>query len=163
MFSPIGMVIGWLLAFGVLVPVGLLIIVTLNERVALTVLFLAMWWVAGLTVAHWAIPPARRANSWSEGIAAAGWHIGLSLSFTAFAAWFILFDMGIESYFTARDTLPVIVAAILFTILFGVGLIWLRGHDLDRTVRYGILAGSLGAFWMALGWFASNTDLSRGI
>lgn len=159
LFSVLGLIVAWVLAIGIVSITFLLIVMLLHESVSLPLLFVAMWWLAGIVLAHWWIPVGRRVNARTEGIAAAGWHIAGSLWLTAAVSWITLFDQGIHTFFTASDTWPVIIAAILFTVGFGIGIIWLRGHDIADTLRYGIIAGTLGAVWMAAGWFVSQSSI----
>lgn len=155
-FSPIGLVCAWILALAVMIPGTLAVILTLHERIALSVLTFGMWWLAGVIVIHWWIPAARQANAKTEGIAAAGWHIALTLGVTSLVAWRLIFTDGLNSPFTLSDTRPVIVAWIVITLVSGALIIWSRGHSISRTARYGLFALSMAAAWMSIWLVAAH-------
>lgn len=158
-FSPVGLVCAWLLALGVLIPITIAVIVTLHERIALSLLMFGMWWLAGLIVIHWWIPAARQANARTEGIAAAGWHVALTFGFTSVVAWRLIFTDGLNSPFTLSDTRPVIVAWATLALVLGALIIWARGHSISRTARYGVFAASIAAAWMSLWLVAAHGGL----
>jgi hypothetical protein len=158
-FSPFGVVLAWLAALALMMPSAVFAVVTLHERISLSLLMLGTWWLAGLIVIQWWIPEARRANRRTEGIAAAGWHVFLTMSATALVAWLLLFREGIHSPFTLAETRPVVLSWLLFTFIFGGIVIYLRGHTPLRTLRYGVFGLSIGAAWMSLWLVLAHSGL----
>lgn len=159
LFSTLGMVCAWLLAIGLMIPAGTLVLVTLRERYITLLFGFGLWLVFGLIVIHWWIPSATVRHPRTEGIAASGWHIALSLALTGGLAWLWLFRDGITPAFTLGETRPVIVAGGLVTALSGYLVLWARGHTPARTMRYAVIGSSIIAVWMALWLVAAHGGL----
>lgn len=157
-FSPTGAICAWLLSFGLMLPAALLVLVTLRERHIVLLSGFGLWLLFGLIVVHWRIPSAGR-HTRSEGIAASGWHVALSLLATGGFAWLWLFEGGLSPSFTLDDTRPVVVAGGLFTALSGLLVLWARGHAPARTVRYAVFGSSILVSWMALWLVAAHGGL----
>ena len=151
-----GLIAGLALFLIVATPAGLLGLFVLREDRAQLAISGGLWWVFGVVLVHQAVPAARPEREYREPIAAAAWHAGLVLLFTVPVVWLVMFRGGVPAY-TLADVLLVAGYLGLFTVIFGIAMIWLRGHSVEQTIRYTAVslavAVAWGVLWIILdGW-----------
>jgi integral membrane sensor domain MASE1 len=154
MFSWVGVICASALLAGMMVPVGLVVLLSLREDRAMTALSAGLWWLFGIILVHQIIPAARPEREHRESFGAAAWHASVVMIATVPVAWLLIFRSGLPAAYTITDVLMVAAYGGVFSVIAGIVMIWLRGHDIARTVRYtGIslgVAGGWGVLWLVL-------------
>lgn len=159
LFSTIGALTVWLLAVGLMVPAGGLVVLLLPEQYAQLMTGFGLWLVLGLVVFHWWTPTSYPDASHSEGLAIAGWHVLTTLGATGVAAWLLLMPDGVRPAFTIGDVFPVVVIGGIILVTFGTVLTLLRGYAPGRGLRYAWTQLCLLATWMTLWLVAAHGGL----
>jgi hypothetical protein len=151
LLTPIGAIAIWLLAVLAVIPGLAFVLFTLPENYAQFLITGGLWFLLGITVIHWWIPPGDPASPNAEGLAIAGLHVFCTLAVSAIFAWIFLFTDG-RPAFTIGDIVPVIFISAIVFLMFGLILTLLRGHLPGRGLRYGwtmlCLLGAWSGIWL---------------
>lgn len=156
LFSPGGVILVWLFALGAMMPAALGVVVLLPEFYSILLLGAGLWLVLGLTTIHWYLPPGSSATPHSEGLAIAGWHILITLVFTGFFAWVLLFPDGRRPVFVLGDIVPISVVGGILLVMFGIILTLLRGYEPFLGLRRAYTMLCLLTVWMTLWLVAAH-------
>lgn len=150
LFSPIGAVLVWLIALGLIVPVTGIALLFIPEQYGQLAVGFGLWLTLGLAVSHWWMPPGSTERQHSEGLAVAGWHVLLTAGATGVFAWLFLFPDGRRPVFTLGDVIPVVVVGMILLVMFGTILTLLRGYLPGRGLRYAWTILCMLAVWLTL-------------
>jgi hypothetical protein len=155
LLTPIGAITVWLLALLTMLPGVAFVLFTFPEEYAQFLITGGLWFLLGITVIHWWLPPGDPSTPNAEGLAIAGWHVFVTLMASAVIAWIFLFT-GSRPVFSLGDVVPVIVITGIAFIMFALVLTLLRGHLPGRGLRYAwTMLCMLGA-WTGLWLVASH-------
>jgi hypothetical protein len=152
-------VLVWLLAVAAMTPAALGVVVFLPELYSIMLLGAGLWLVLGLAIIHWYLPPGRASTPHTEGLAIAGWHILVTLGFTGFFAWVLLFPNGRRPVFLLGDVVPVVIIGGILLVMFGVIFTLLRGYEPMLGLRRAFTMLCLLTVWMALWLVAAHSGL----
>jgi hypothetical protein len=138
-----------------LVPAIAFVLFTFPEDYAQFLITGGLWFLLGVTVIHWWLPPGDPSTPNAEGLAIAGWHVSATLVVGAVVAWVFLFTGG-RPAFALGDVFPVVVIIAIVFIMFGMMFTLIRGHLPGRGLRYAwTMICMLGA-WSGLWLVASH-------